>query len=213
MGIGEQEQLLFFINTVGSEKERCISPHLSWTSMKMWLGKAEPFLYNGNLHWLPSLGGQNKILVFDTLTEVFGSLCPPGKIRAVASFLEIEGMLAMSNCHVGSSKVDLWLLQDYKRVVWVHKYRIQLPVMEIRRFERDGGWCSHVLSKEGDVLVDGLDWQFHYDIKGNLLDKFQCSGRLLTVTPHILRESLVPHEVFRLQENESKHEPPFFRGL
>ncbi|KAL6902282.1 hypothetical protein ACP4OV_005158 [Aristida adscensionis] len=130
---------MFFINTEGTEKERCISPRLSQASMEKWLGRVpkasdfdEPFMFNGNLHWLPFLGGQNRVLVFDTLNEVFGWLCPPVRIRAVASLLEIEGSLAISNCHIGSSKVDLWVLLDYQRVIWVHKFRIKLSVIEIR---------------------------------------------------------------------------------
>lgn len=210
----------FYITTVGSRKERRIWPHSSSESLRKWLTKGtedtefnKPFLFHGNLHWLPHLGGQNKIVVFDTLDEVFRWLHVPFKMHNMSSLLEIEGSLAMSNSHIGSSKVDLWLLQDYKHMVWVHKYRIELPVIEIRRFEEDDGWYLHIVSQEGDVLVDGFDWQFHYDIKGNLLEKFQCSGRMLNITPHILQESLVPHEVCQILNNESRHEPHFFRGL
>uniref|UniRef100_A0A0D3HHR9 F-box domain-containing protein n=2 Tax=Oryza TaxID=4527 RepID=A0A0D3HHR9_9ORYZ len=207
IGLGPE----FYISIVGSGKERSIWPHSSSASLRKWLAKGkeetqfnEPFLFHGNLHWLPHLGGQNKIVVFDTLDEVFRWLHVPFKMHNVSSLLEIEGSLAMSNSHIGSSKVDLWLLQDYKHMVWVHKYRIELPVIEIRRFEEDDGWYLHIVSQEGDVLVDGFDWQFHYDIKGNLLEKFQCSGRMLNITPHILQESLVPHEVFQILDNETQ---------
>ncbi|KAK3147493.1 hypothetical protein QOZ80_3BG0283040 [Eleusine coracana subsp. coracana] len=212
---------LFFISTVGSEIERYISPSLSSGSMRKWLGKRseaahlnESFLFNGNLHWLPRLGRQSKILVFDTLNETFWWLRVPFKIRLVVSFLEVEGSLAMSNSHMGSSKVDVWLLLDYGHAEWVHKYRIELPVLDIRRFE-DRDWCSHVVSKERDVFVDGFDWQLHYDLKGNLLKKFQCNGRMLNFTTHIHRESLVSHAFFRMLEHENGgiHAPPFFRGL
>uniref|UniRef100_A0A0E0MC23 F-box associated beta-propeller type 3 domain-containing protein n=1 Tax=Oryza punctata TaxID=4537 RepID=A0A0E0MC23_ORYPU len=199
----------FYVSTVGSGKERSIWPHSSSASLRRWSVKGKedsqfnkPFLFHGNLHWLPQLGGQNKIVVFDTLDEVFRWLHVPFKMHNVLSLLEIEGSLAMSNSHIGSSKLDLWFLQDYKHMVWVHKYRIELPVIEIRRFEEDDGWCSHIVSQEGDVLVDGFDWQFHYDIKGNLLEKFQCNGRLLNFTSHVLQESLVQHEVFQILDNE-----------
>uniref|UniRef100_A0A0A8XPY7 Uncharacterized protein n=1 Tax=Arundo donax TaxID=35708 RepID=A0A0A8XPY7_ARUDO len=36
---------------------------------------------------------------------------------------------------------------------------------------------------------------------------------MLNVTTHNLRESLVPHAFFGMQENGGTHEPPFFRGL
>ncbi|CAL4939016.1 unnamed protein product [Urochloa decumbens] len=210
----------FYISTVGSGNERCIWPHSSSPSLRKWLAKGskgtefnEPFLFQGNLHWLPHLGRHKKIVMFDTVDEVFQWLRLPFKTRIVASLLEVEGMLAMSNSYIESSKVDLWLLQDYKRMVWVHKYRIELPVIEIRRFEEDGDWCSHILSKEGDVLVDGFDWQLHYDMKGNLLEKFRCNGRMMNFTAHFHRESLVPNAVFHNLDNDSRHAPHFFRGL
>jgi F-box interacting protein len=210
---------LFFISTVDSEIERCICPSLSSVSMRKWLGRRseadhlnEPFLISGNLHWLPCLGQQGKILVFDTLNEIFWWLRVPFKIRLVVSFLEVEGSLAMSNSHMGSSKVDVWLLLDYKCAEWVHKFRIEVPVLDIRRFE-DYEWCSHVLSGEGDIFVDGREWLLHYDTKGNLLKKFQCNGRMLSIPTHILRESLVSHAFFRTQENGDMRAPPFFQGL
>lgn len=214
------EQPTFYISTVGSGKERCIWPHSSSASLRAWLVKGsegtnfnEPFLFHGNLHWLPHLGRHKKIVMFDTVNEVFKWLQLPVILRNVVSLLEIEGKLAMSNSHIESSYVDLWLLLDYKRVVWAHKYHIELPMIEIRRFEKDGGWSSHIVSEEGDILVDGFDWQMHYDIKGNLLKKFRCNGRLLNFTAHILRESLVPDAVFHNLDNESRHAPHFFRGL
>ncbi|CAN6313094.1 unnamed protein product [Urochloa humidicola] len=210
----------FYISTVGSGNKRHIWPHSSSPSLIKWLAKGsegtefnEPFLFHGNLHWLPQFGRQNNIVVFDTVDEVFQWLHVPFKMFNVVSLLEIEGMLAISNSYIESSKVDLWLLLDYEHVVWVHKYRIELPVIEIRRFEEDGGWCSHVVSEKGDVLVDGFDWQLHYDIKGNLLEKFRFNGRLLNFTAHIIRENLVPDAVFQNPDNESRHAPHFFRGL
>ncbi|EAZ17300.1 hypothetical protein OsJ_32820 [Oryza sativa Japonica Group] len=160
IGLGPE----FYISIVGSGKERSIWPHSSSASLRKWLAKGkeetqfnEPFLFHGNLHWLPHLGGQNKIVVFDTLDEVFRWLHVPFKMHNMSSLLEIEGSLAMSNSHIGSSKVDLWLLQDYKHMVWVHKYRIELPVIEIRRFEEDDGWnrvTSLMLSTE--ARSDGI---------------------------------------------------------
>jgi hypothetical protein len=121
--------------------------------------------------------------------------------------LEMEGTLAISSSNIGGSEVDLWLLQDYKSAIWVHKYRIKLPVLEIRRFDPE------FISPEGDVLVDVGGFLLHYDIKGNMLQKFHCDGRMLNFTTHILQESLVPHTFFRAQEDGNVEEPPFFRWL
>ena len=194
----------FYISTVGSGNERCIRPHSSLVFVRKLIAAEsdaidfkEPFLFHGNLHWLISLPSCRDILVFDTIGEVFWLLHAPVKnLALMSSLLEIDGMLSISNSNVGGSKVNLWLLQDYKGVVWVHKYRIKLPVLEISRFEEHGGWCSHILSREGDVLVDGYHWQLHFDRNGNLLEKFQCNGRLLNFTVNVFRESLVPHALF-----------------
>uniref|UniRef100_A0A0A9ALV9 F-box associated beta-propeller type 3 domain-containing protein n=1 Tax=Arundo donax TaxID=35708 RepID=A0A0A9ALV9_ARUDO len=214
--------ITFYITTVGSGKERCIWPHSSSASVRKLLAGGsedtnfkEPFLFHGNLYWLLHLPNPSDILVFDTLHEVFRWLRAPVIVRSlVSSLLEIDGKLALSYSHLGASTVDLWLLQDCEQVVWVHKHRIELPVMEISRFEEEEEcWYSHILSREGDVLVDGFDWQLHYDIRGNLLEKFQCNGRLLNVTAKILRESLLPRALFQAPGNTSTPGPPFFWGL
>lgn len=44
--------------------------------------------------------------------DVLVRKCAPVMMHAVVSLLEMEGTLAMSNCHMGASKVDLWFLQD-----------------------------------------------------------------------------------------------------
>ena len=213
----------FFINTVGSKNIKCITFGSSSVSMRKWLARGSkatefnsPFLSHGKLHWLPHSNPLKNILAFDTVTEEFSWLPSPVVTWDVVWLLEMEGTLAMSQSPMGSSKVDLWVLQDYNSTVWVHKYHVELPVAEISLFDEYESWTSKVVSSEGDVLVDcmdRLDWQFHYDIKGNLLRKFLCTGRLLTLTTHILKESLVPHAFFRTQEDGSADQPPFFWGL
>uniref|UniRef100_A0A0D9XNQ3 DYW domain-containing protein n=1 Tax=Leersia perrieri TaxID=77586 RepID=A0A0D9XNQ3_9ORYZ len=100
-------------------------------------------------------------------------------MHQVSSLLESDDRLAISNSHTGSSKVDLWVLLDYTRMVWVRKYQIELPVIQIRRFEEGDCWCSHIVSQKGDVLVDGLDWQFHYDLKDAASsDRVLCAALL-----------------------------------
>lgn len=204
----------FYVSTVGSGKERCIPPYSSSTSLRAWFAERlkfpifrEPFLFHGNLHWLAE---KDNILMFNTVDEVFQWLPLPFKGFA-SSLLETEGKLAVSKRT--KSSVDLWLLQDYERVVWVHKYQIELPVIDIRRFEEMDLWDPHIVSEEGDVWIDAGCWQLHYDRKGNLLEKFQCDGRVVEFTAHILRESLVPDAVFQNSDNDSRHAPHFFRWL
>ncbi|TVU47363.1 hypothetical protein EJB05_06962, partial [Eragrostis curvula] len=129
---------------VGSNNQRHIISGLSSAPMRKWLPRGSaaediegPTISHGNLHWLPHTGRQRNILVFDTTNEIFRLLLAPVTIELGASLLEIDGMLAMSNSHVGESYVDLWLLQDYRLAVWVRKYHVELPVIEFRRFEED----------------------------------------------------------------------------
>lgn len=214
---------IFYATTVGSNNVKCITFGPSSVSMRKWLARGSkatefdrPFLSNGKLHWLPQSKAPKNILVFDTVAEEFSWLSSPVVTWDVVLLLEMEGTLAMSISPMGESKVDLWALQDYKSAVWVHKYQIELPVAEICLFDQHESWTSKVVSPDGDVLVDCmdiLDWQLHYDRKGTLLRKFLCNGRLLDLTTHILKESLVPHTFFRMQEDRSAREPPFFRGL
>jgi F-box interacting protein len=214
---------IFFITTVGSNSVKCITFGSYSPSMRKWLARGSkatefdrPFLSYGKLYWLPQSNLLKNILVFDTMVEEFSWLPSPVVTWDVALLLEMEGTLAMSISPTGGSKVDLWVLQDYKSAVWVHKYQTELPVAEIRLLDDHEGWTSKVVSPDGDVLVDCfdiLDWQLHYDKKGNLLRKFLCNGRLLNLTTHILKESLVAHPFFRMQEDGSGREPPFFRGL
>uniref|UniRef100_A0ACD5X082 Uncharacterized protein n=1 Tax=Avena sativa TaxID=4498 RepID=A0ACD5X082_AVESA len=213
----------FFINTVGSDSVRCITFGSSSVSMRKWLARGSkatefdrPFLSHGKLHWLPQSNPLKNILVFDTVAEEFSWLSSPVVTWDVVFLLEMEGTLAMSKSPTAGSKVDLWVLQDYKSAIWVHRYQIELPVAEICLYDKHESWMSKVVSPEGDVLVDCMDrlnWHLHYDIEGNLLRKFLCNGRLLHLTTHILKESLVPHAFFQMQEDGSAHEPPFFWGL
>lgn len=227
----------FYINTVGTENERVIWPETSSGSVTQWLQREplnlrldKPCLFSSNLHWPPCSTGLKCLLVFDTVAEVFQWLQGPTELGHMTWLLEMEGTLAISSSNIGGSEVDLWLLQDYKSAIWVHKYRIKLPVLEIRRFdpefispegdvlvdkdgETDAYWFSQVVSPEGDVLVDVGGFLLHYDIKGNMLQKFHCDGRMLNFTTHILQESLVPHTFFRAQGDGNVEEPPFFRWL
>ncbi|KAM0899174.1 hypothetical protein ACQ4PT_021472 [Festuca glaucescens] len=237
----------FYINTVGTENERVIWPETSSESVTKWLRRGplnlrldKPCLFSNNLHWPPCSTWLKCLLVFDTVTEVFQWFEGPTELGHMTWLLEMEGTLAISSSNIGGSEVDLWLLQDYKSAIWVHKYRIKLPVLEIRRFDQDvvteTDWCPEFISPEGDVLVDedgetDADWDsevvspegnvlvdvvnllLHYDIKGNMLQKFHCDGRMLHFMTHILQESLVPHTFFRMQEDGNVEEPPFFRWL
>ncbi|XP_004987039.1 putative F-box protein At3g49980 [Setaria italica] len=121
----------FYISTVGSGKEKCIWPHSPSASLIVWLAKGsegtafnEPFLFHGNLHWLPHLGRHDKIVMFDTVNEVFQWLQLPFKMCNVVSLLEID-------CDEDVRVAEIWLLQDHKNQMWACKYHIELPALDI----------------------------------------------------------------------------------
>jgi hypothetical protein len=94
----------------------------------------KPCLF-GNLHWLPRSPRLTYLVMFNTVAKVFQWFRAPTMLGHAASLLEMEGTLAISNSHMGGSEGGLWLLQDYKSVVWVQKYRIKLPVLEVHCFD------------------------------------------------------------------------------
>ncbi|GJN31221.1 hypothetical protein PR202_gb19587 [Eleusine coracana subsp. coracana] len=149
-------------------------------------------------------GRQDVILVYDTVDEMFRWLNVSFKIYLVASLLEIEGTLAMSNSHIEASEVDLWFM-DYNSSLWTHKYRIDLPVIDIRRFEL-GTWLSQVVSQDRDVLVDGFNWQLYYDEKGK--DKVVLYNAEI-VPP----KCFVSPDLGLCRENESVPLPAYIMGL
>jgi hypothetical protein len=71
---------------------------------------------------------------------------------------------------------------------------INLPVMDIRRFQEQGNWWAKVVSEEGDLLVSCFGQLLHCDNKGNLVANFKFDDDMPVVVPHRLKESLVQHK-------------------
>lgn len=170
-------------------------------------------LVRRNLHWyLRNRNDSDKIMVFDTVAESFQWMRPPVAPGWVVLF-EMDGTLGMS-ASGAMARIDLWVLQDYERNVWAFKYRIELPMEQIRQFPECGvehaGWFAIVVSGDGDVLVRCSNRVFHCDRKGNVLVTFQFDGRLPMNCLHRLKESLVLHAFFQMQHNNGVGLPPLF---
>ncbi|XP_062229302.1 F-box protein At5g49610-like [Phragmites australis] len=175
-----------------------------------------PALLRGSLHWPPQKQDGHLILVFNTVTEVFGVMFPPPVIREHMSLLEMENKLTMLSCGDDVTMVELWLLQDYENNKWVCKHQIELPAMKVSTFHFDEPWRVFFMSEEGVVLVTPQQKLLHYDMNGDLWESFRCDGRHLKITLYTLKESLIRHRFFEMQENADDGEdepPPFFWGL
>ncbi|XP_062178881.1 F-box protein At5g49610-like [Phragmites australis] len=175
-----------------------------------------PALHRGSLHWPPQQWENHYILVFNTVTEVFRGLLPPPVIRKHMSLLEMENNLTIFSCGEDVTMVELWLLQDYENQKWICKHRIELPAMKVSTYRFKEPWHVFFMSEEGIVLVNPQQKLLHYDINGDLRESFRCDGCHLKITLYTLKESLIRHRFFEMQNNVGDGEdepPPFFWGL
>uniref|UniRef100_A0A0D9ZHA0 F-box domain-containing protein n=1 Tax=Oryza glumipatula TaxID=40148 RepID=A0A0D9ZHA0_9ORYZ len=158
-------------------------------------------LLHGSLHWYKRI--EDMILAFDITAESFRWMRSPfGKAvwRAFHGLFEINCMLGMYCCDDGATFVDIWVLEDYEREVWSLKYRVELPVLEIRReldVKRDL-YSVMVSSEDGDVLVlvNCKRAMLYIGTDGKLLASLPHDNDGLSITPVKLRASLVPHAFF-----------------
>jgi hypothetical protein len=104
------------------------------------------------------------------------------------------GKLAASTSKDDMTRMSIFVLQDQAHDVWTYQYHINLPVMDIRRFQEQGNWWAKVVSEEGDLLVSCFGQLLHCDNKGNLVANFKFDDDMPVVVPHRLKESLVQHK-------------------
>ncbi|KAL6594356.1 hypothetical protein ACP70R_048549 [Stipagrostis hirtigluma subsp. patula] len=127
----------FYVFALGCDLPRCIG------SSAMPPCRGTPVLVRGCLHWNPvqhQNGSCGVMTVFDTASESFrsiqASIVPNSEhlIELETCLFEVDGMLGMFNRSDGGlHRVDIWVLQDYEREVWELKYRVALPMGEIRQ--------------------------------------------------------------------------------
>ncbi|KQK02312.2 F-box protein At5g49610 [Brachypodium distachyon] len=173
-----------------------------------------PVLLHDCLHWYIGFQGI-VLLVFDTVLESFRVMRSPLANLSAASLLEMrDGTLGIGYVHPATMTARVWVLQDYKTEEWSLKYRIKLPMAEMRRHVTEHwSFSADIVSGNGDVLVDGRDpvHLFHCDSKGKLLEKWP--GVTLGIFRICFRESLVRHAFFQRNDDSRAKVPCFFRGL
>uniref|UniRef100_A0A8I6X6S1 F-box associated domain-containing protein n=1 Tax=Hordeum vulgare subsp. vulgare TaxID=112509 RepID=A0A8I6X6S1_HORVV len=188
-----------------------------------------PIQLHGNLHWyafyhlgkIKQLQGESKpIIVFDTAAESFRQMRTPivFEMTSNSNVFEMDDTLGIYCNDHDKNTVSIWVLQNYQSEVWDLKYRIRLPVDEIRgHFEgcdyyRDvDSWDVGVVSGDGGVLllVSFGQWVLHIDTDGKLIDSFNSGLLGLHIYGCRLKQSLVQHAFFPALEGYVVNASPF----
>ncbi|KAI5002513.1 hypothetical protein ZWY2020_027163 [Hordeum vulgare] len=128
-----------------------------------------------SLYWYPkhySNDMKQVIIVLYTMAESFRMMDAP-IVPANSYIFEIDDTLGIYSQSSATKYVDIWVLQNYGTLVWEFKYRIELPVAEIRGKSEgcDAHWDVDVVSMDGGVLllVSVNWWLLHVDSDGKLI--------------------------------------------
>uniref|UniRef100_A0A453GIQ2 F-box associated beta-propeller type 3 domain-containing protein n=2 Tax=Aegilops tauschii subsp. strangulata TaxID=200361 RepID=A0A453GIQ2_AEGTS len=217
-----EEQIDCYVFPLGSDQP---PRYIGWPDMESVVFNL-PIQLRDNLHWYPyyhlseseQLQSEGKpVIVFDTVAESFRQMHAP--IVPTKSYLfEMDDTIGIY-CNDGDKNtVSIWVLQNYESEVWDLKYRIRLPVEEIRgQFEgcndyRDVNlWDVDVVSGDGGVLllVSFGRWVLHIDTDGKLIDSFYSGLLGLRIYECRLKQSLVQHAFFPALEGYVVNASPF----
>jgi hypothetical protein len=219
---------VYYVLTVGSsslEGQRCIEPPLPSPSAKNFFihtrlhYKYHPVLLNDCLHWYStwydcsSKDNESMVVVFDTVGESFRFM-PSPVAGHVAHLHQVDGTLKIHQLDRGTMTVHVWALQDYEMEVWSLKHRIQLPVVEMKKFVSEAILFLVAVCGNGDMLLSSrYPLLFHCDSKGKLVDKFKEDLVDPKVLQLSLKESLVRHAFFERKNRKRVKPQSFFRRL
>ncbi|KAM3335466.1 hypothetical protein ACQJBY_029759 [Aegilops geniculata] len=187
--------------------------NIGWVGVGELNFNATSLLFRGSLYWYlwQHESESNKIIVFDTTTESFRSLCGAA-VPGCHELFEMDGMLGMSIFNMEGAVVDIWVLQqDYEREVWTFKCQIEMPVMEIRAQcgSHEDFWNVVVVPRDGElfVLLRFAGWLLQADMNGKLVASFHRKG--VGPTRLQLKQTLVPHAFFPTLEGYVVNDFPF----
>jgi hypothetical protein len=184
--------------------------HIGWPEVELEIHAIVPALIRGSLHWHIERDEYegNKIIVFDTTTELFRQMRAPA-VPGAADLFEMDGVLGMAS--FGNGTLDIWTMQDYDGEVWAFKYRVELPVAQLtarfgfHKFHSDvvvSSWDDDLL-----ILVKSDEWLLQIDITGKLVTCFH--RKLLFTTRFCLKQTLVQHTFFPTIEGYVVNTFPF----
>ncbi|KAF7032163.1 hypothetical protein CFC21_043372 [Triticum aestivum] len=180
----------FYISTLGSGQP---PRHIGFPEAKELRRSSVSVLFRGSLHWCI----RNLMMAFDTTAESFRQVRSPAG-PGYSNLIEMGDMLGISSLSDKAASVNIWVMQDYEAEVWAFKYRVELPVAEIRvQFGKsDNYWNVVAVPWDGDVLllVKFDDCLLQVDIHGKLVSSFR--RRDLGPTNLQIKQTLVQHAFF-----------------
>jgi hypothetical protein len=174
----------------------------------------KPALLCDTLHWYPvqRQGEGRLVLAFDTTTESFRQMRAP-RVPIRSNMVEMDDTLGIYSYKCATKTVDIWVLQNYEAEVWDYKYRVELPVAQIRgQFGlSDGHWEVSVACGHENVflMVSYGSWMFYVDTDGELVANFHCVGRELYDCELRFKQTLVSHTFFPALEGYVVNASPF----
>ncbi|CAM0884765.1 unnamed protein product [Alopecurus aequalis] len=188
------------------------------------------------LHWYPVYHQSESspqpnmskriLIVFDTIAETFQQM--GGPIVPNNSYIcEVDGTLGIYTHNYSTQVLDIQVLRNYEREVWDLKYRIKLPVAEIRMAFQD---CDEYCDLDADDRGDYWDfdlfsmdsgvaflvyprWLLHVDCDGKLVNSFYRGRWGPRISQCLLKQSLVQHTFFPALEGYVVNASPFIRHV
>ncbi|XBH91800.1 hypothetical protein VPH35_083085 [Triticum aestivum] len=207
----------YYIFTLGSSEQRCIGRPAASASEDDALAEGSvnttsyrpSVLFQEDLHFYPvKKHGSNMLMVFNTTAESFRWMSAPATPES-ATLFEMDGKLVLYYIDEDITMIDICVLQDYDNEVWEFKYKIKLPVADLRLSARSRGYISPVLYEKGGVLISMHSRLVQVDTLGSVRSDIIWSGSNLSITPYKLKQSLVRHTFFPSQPGGASSGGPF----
>ncbi|TVU00292.1 hypothetical protein EJB05_54280, partial [Eragrostis curvula] len=163
-------------------------------------------------------GEPSHILAFDTVSETFRWMRRPARYWVRLTLLETkdgDGTTGLCLCGTTEGRViEFWVLEDYEAEIWSLKHRIKLEALEPSPSPPVSPYtlvCSNVkvaVFNEGEVLISVAGRVLHCDFHGNFFRFLECGGGLCSITGYSLRESILRHPFFEMQEEIAVNDMP-----
>ncbi|XP_073367536.1 putative F-box protein At3g52320 [Aegilops tauschii subsp. strangulata] len=173
------------------------------------------------LHWyrvfyrnLSEEDTRSKLVVFDTIAESFRQMRAP-LVPTKSCIFEMDDTLGIYTCNsmTTGQVVDIWVLHNYESEAWDLKYRVRLPIAQIRGRPEGpaGGWFLDVASGDGNalLLVCFGRSMFYIDTDGKLV----ATLRSCHSWDQRLKQTLVPHDFFAALEGYAVNGSPFIPSI
>ncbi|CAM0884768.1 unnamed protein product [Alopecurus aequalis] len=219
-----KDQVSCYVFSLGSNQPL---RYIGWPDMASGIYSL-PVCLRDSIHWYPLYYQsesnpqrdvwKRKLIVFDTIAESFRQMREPN-VPCNSYIFEVDGALGIYTYDYSTEVMDILVSRNYEREVWDLKYRIQLPVVEIRmKFGGCDGYCDWDVYNDWDfdlvsvhsglLLLAYSRWLLHVDSDGKLVNSFYRGPGPL-ISGCCLKQSLVPHTFFPALEGYVVNASPF----